>query len=275
MSVSKKNLMVTVSGGRSSARMARYIQTSKKYKNYDKVYVFANTGKERPETIQFLKDIEKYWKMPLVKIEGVYSQIMGVGVGFKIVDWDDLDMSGRVYEEAVKHKNKGEFSGLPHKDAPYCSDMLKTLPCKKLCDELFGVNNYIKAIGYRKEDMPKRITWAEIKIDKTRIFPLITDFDYPLGQRDLNDWYEKEPFKLSLHGKLGNCEDCWKKSETTLIDNIRYGTRFIPWNQRMENEYGNTSFRGNKSIDDLVKMASLPFTPEFQFEEDDKCVCNF
>lgn len=274
----KVNLMVTVSGGRSSARMARYIQTSEKFKNHNKIYVFANTGKERPETIDFLKNIENFWNMPLVKIEGVYSEIMGVGVKFKIVDWDNLDMSGRVYEEAVKHKNKGEFSGLPHKDAPYCSEMLKTLPCKKLCDEIFGVNNYIKAIGYRKEDMPRRISWAEIKEDKNRIFPLITDFDYPNGQRDLNKWWAKESFKLTIHGKLGNCEDCWKKSDANLIDNIRYGTRFIDWNRRMEQEYGNTSFRGNKSIDDLVKMAEMPYTHEFDFEEkqeDDNCVCSF
>ena len=273
--MSNKNLMVTVSGGRSSARMARHIQTSEKYKEYEKVFVFANTGKERPETIEFLKKIENEWSIPLVKIEGVYSEIMGVGVRFKIVDWENLDMSGRVYEEAVKHKNKGDFKGLPHKDAPYCSEMLKTLPCKKLCDEIFGVNNYIKAIGYRKEDMPRRISFGEIKSDKSRIFPLLTDFNFPIGQSYLNKWWDKQPFKLGIHGKLGNCEDCWKKSDATLIDNIRFGTRFIDWNRRMEHEYDNTSFRGNKSIDDLVKMAELPFTPEFDFTEDGNCVCNF
>jgi hypothetical protein len=34
------NLMVTVSGGRSSAMMARHIQTNEKYANYKKVFVF-------------------------------------------------------------------------------------------------------------------------------------------------------------------------------------------------------------------------------------------
>lgn len=274
---SNLNLMVTVSGGRSSARMARHIQTSEKFKAHNKIYVFANTGKERPETIEFLKNIERVWKMPLVKIEGVYSEIMGVGVKYKIVDWEDLDMSGRVYKEAVKHKNKGEFRGLPHKDAPYCSEMLKTLPCKKLCDEIFGVNNYKKAIGFRKEDIPKRITFSTLKLDDRRIFPLLTDFKKPVSQIDLNKWWDKQPFKLELHGKYGNCEDCWKKSDAGLVDNIRYGTRFIDWNRRMEKEYENTSFRGNKSIDDLVKMAQMPYTHEFDFDEkqEDNCVCNF
>jgi hypothetical protein len=271
-----KNLMVTVSGGRSSAMMARHIQTSEKYKDYNKVFVFANTGMERYETIQFLKDIEKHWNLPLIKIEGVYSDVMGVGVGYKAVEWDNINMNAKPFSECIMHMNKGSFSGTPNQEAPYCSERLKTIPCKKFADSIFGVNNYIKAIGFRKEDMPKRITFAEIKEDKKRIFPLLTDFDLPIGQIELNKWWEAQPFKLNIHGKFGNCELCWKKSDANLIDVIRYGTRFIEWWDEHEKKYGNTSFRGRKSINDLVKMASSNFTPEIDFGYDDyNCVCNF
>lgn len=269
------NLMVTVSGGRSSAMMARHIQTSDKYKNFEKVYVFCNTGMERYETIQFLKDIEKHWELPLVKIEGVYSSVMGEGVRYKIVDWDNLNMTAKPFSEMIAHKNKGIFGGMPSLDAPYCSENLKTSVAKKLCDDLFGVNNYIKSIGFRKEDMPKRITFAEIKEDKKRIFPLLTDFEKPISQIDLNEWWDKQPFKLGIHGKFGNCELCWKKSDANLIDVIRNGTRFIDWYREHEQKYGNTSFRGNKSIDDLVKLSQQPFTPEIDFGDEYKCVCNF
>ena len=268
--------MVAVSGGRSSAMMARHIQTSDKYKDFEKVFVFANTGMERHETIQFLKDIEKHWELPLVKIEGVYSNVMGVGVNYKIVEWDNLDMDAKTFSECIMHTTKGKFDGLPNQEAPYCSERMKTMPCKKLCDNIFGVNNYIKAIGFRKEDMPKRITFAEIKEDKKRIFPLLTDFEMPIGQIELNKWWEEQPFKLGIHGKFGNCELCWKKSNSNLIDNIRYGTRFIDWWDEHEKKHGNTSFRGNKSINDLVKMAKSNFTPEIDFGYDDyNCVCNF
>ncbi len=271
-----KNIVVTVSGGRSSAMMARHIQTAEKYKDYEKIYVFANTGMERPETIDFLKNIEKYWGIDLIKIEGVYSNIMGVGVSYKIVDWENLNMTAVPFEQAIMYKNKGVFDGLPHQKAPYCSESLKTIPCEKLANDIFGRKNYIKAIGFRKEDMPKRITWAEIKADKKRIFPLLTDFKVPIGQLDLNKWYKNQPFKLEIYGKFGNCELCWKKSEPNLLDIIRNGSKFIDWYRRMEDKYGNTSFRGNKSIDDLVKIASLPFTPEFDFDyESDGCVCTF
>ena len=272
----EKNIMVTVSGGRSSAMMARHIQTSEKYKDYNKVYVFANTGMERYETIEFLKNIEKHWNLPLIKIEGVYSKILGVGVSYNIVEWDELNMNAKPFSDAVMHSSKGTHPGLPHENVPYCSNMLKTIPVKKLCESIFGSNNYLTAIGFRKEDMPKRITFAEIKEEKKKIFPLITDFEFPISQIDLNKWWSKEPFKLGIHGKFGNCELCWKKSDKNLIDIIRYGTRFVEWWDEHEKKYGNTSFRGRKSINDLVKMAKNNFTPEIDFGYDDyNCVCNF
>jgi 3'-phosphoadenosine 5'-phosphosulfate sulfotransferase (PAPS reductase)/FAD synthetase len=274
--MTKENLMVTISGGRSSAMMARHIQLSDKYKDFKKVYVFCNTGMERPETIQFLKDIEKYWQIPLIKIEGVYSNDLGTGIKYNIVEWDELDMSAKTFSNMIEHKTKGIFKGLPNQNAPYCSENLKTTPAKKLCNDIFGVNNYKIAIGFRKEDMPKRISWAEIKEDKKRIFPLLTDFESPVSQLDLNKYWYKEQFKLNLHGKYGNCELCWKKSDNNLIENIRFGTRFIDWYNEQEQKYNSTSFRGHKSINYLVKLSQLPQTLTMDLStDDDKCVCSF
>ncbi len=36
---------------------------------------------------------------------------MGVGVGYKVVDWDTLDMTAQPFAEAIAHKNKGNFKG--------------------------------------------------------------------------------------------------------------------------------------------------------------------
>lgn len=273
-----KNLMVTVSGGRSSALMARHIQTSELYADYEKVYVFANTGMERPETIDFLKKIESVWGIDLVKIEGVFSPVMNVGVRHRVVDWDGLDMEAKVFEGCVMHLNKGDFSGLPFSGAPYCSPYMKTMPCESFANEVFGKGNYKKAIGYRAEDMPKRITWADVKHDDFRIFPLLTDFEYPVDQRFLSEWWACQEFRLGISGRYGNCELCWKKSNNNLAEVIQRGTRFVDWYRRMEREYGNTSFRGGMSIDDLVKMASRPQTgslfPEEAQDDFEGCGCS-
>ena len=276
-----KNLLVTVSGGRSSAMTARIIQTHEKYKSFNKIYVFANTGQERIETINFLKNIIKYWKIDLKIVEARCNLEMNKGVEFEVMkDLDNISMNSEPFEEVIRHKNKGVFKGLPNPEAPYCSELLKTIPCKKYADSVFGTNNYIISIGYRKEDMPKRITFAEIKEDKKRIYPLITDFDYPIGYNELTSFFEKELFQLMISSKLGNCELCWKKGDKTLYENINYSSRTIDWWRKMENETGTTSFRDNRSIDDLIREAkeqliqTNPFD-EFKEDDEDRCVCAF
>lgn len=279
-----KNLLVLVSGGRSSARVARRVQLSKKYRDYNKLFVFCNTGMERPETIDFLKNIVENWRIPLVLIEGVYSMERGVGVRHKIVDFDTLDMKGRVFSEMISHLNKIKWTGVPNPATPYCSEYLKVRPAHSFAKEIFGTTDYIKVIGFRKEDMPKRISWAEIKVEKKRIFPLLTDFKNPVSQFDLNRFFENERFKLKIHSEEGNCRYCWKKDELRLLPRIirkdleNGETFFIDWHKKEEEKYGNMFFRNNLSIDDLVKLAKMPFTPSIDFGEDDsdyRCICDF
>ena len=49
-----KLLVCTFSGGRTSAFMGLMLKENPKYKEFDKVFIFANTGKERPETLDFI-----------------------------------------------------------------------------------------------------------------------------------------------------------------------------------------------------------------------------
>jgi hypothetical protein len=268
------NILVSVSGGRSSAMMARHIQTDPRYKDANKLFVFANTGMERPETITFLQDMERHWGIDLVKIEGVYSQEIGIGTSYKIVEYDELDMSAQVFSNCIADASKGNFTSLPFQGAPYCSSRMKKEPIEKLANVVFGKNNYTTAMGFRLEDMPKRISWAEIKHDEKRIYPLITDFPEPVGLRALGQWWQKQPFKLGISSRLGNCELCWKKSDKNLVETIQHGTRFVDWWREKESQYNQVAFRGNKSIDDFVKMAAMPQTLEMNFEDiGEECSC--
>jgi len=105
--------------------MARHIQTDPRYKNANKLFVFANTGMERPETITFLKDMERNWGINLVKIEGVYSQEIGVGTTYKVVEYEELDMNAEVFSNCIADASKGSFISLPFSGAPYCSSRMK------------------------------------------------------------------------------------------------------------------------------------------------------
>ena len=58
---------------------------------------------------------------------------------------EGFDVEGFLLEDGVMGGNYGMiefefFDGLPNQESPYCSQQLKTIPCKKLADKFFGVN---------------------------------------------------------------------------------------------------------------------------------------
>lgn len=160
---------------------------------------------------------------------------------------------------------------------PYCSHYLKVLPSHSFAREIFGTPHYTKSIGYRFEDMPKRITFAELKEDKTVIAPLLTDFEKPITQNDLNLFFDNQPFKLEIHSKFGNCEMCWKKSELNLIENLQNGVRIetLDFYRESEIEFNDFFFRGNKTIEQLISEAQSGIQLNLFNKEGDNCVCSF
>ena len=61
-----KLLVCTFSGGRTSAFMGLMLNEHPKYKDFDKVFIFANTGKERQETLDFIDRCDKEWNLNIV-----------------------------------------------------------------------------------------------------------------------------------------------------------------------------------------------------------------
>lgn len=261
-----KNLLVSVSGGRSSAVMAHHIATSEKYSEYNKLYVFANTGREREETLVFIDQMSKNFG---IKIHWIEAEPFSKEK-FKIVDFVSACRIGKPFRSVIGFANKNVRTGLPNQGTPYCSSRLKSEPIHKFAKTIFG-KKYITAIGFRYEDMPKRISWAEIKEEKSRIFPLITDFDLPLTQKDVHNRLIEIGIDLGIASSLGNCDLCWKKSDKKLIEAIVHGVDVDFWRE-LENQYNDRFFRGNRSVDDLVKLSKLPNTEHIDFEN--PCICS-
>ena len=78
--IEKKLLVCTFSGGRTSAFMAQLLKELPKYKEYEKLFVFANTGKEKEETLEFINRCDKEWNLNIVWIEAKVIHEKGKGV---------------------------------------------------------------------------------------------------------------------------------------------------------------------------------------------------
>lgn len=242
-----KKLVVNFSGGRTSAYMAIRLWLSHRHE-FDLYFVFANTGKERPETLDFIQRVSEHYSMPIVWLEGDFSRPLGKGIGFKIVDYATADRSGRVFEEMISKY------GLPNVATPKCSQRMKAQV----------VSAWKRANGMRKVDQALGIRIDEIdrarksKLKFQFVYPLISMF--PARKEDINKFWLNQPFDLALKSYEGNCDLCFKKSlnklKTIAIENP-FLCRW--WAEQEKKSGGKVFFRDYKSMLNIMQESLRPF----------------
>jgi 3'-phosphoadenosine 5'-phosphosulfate sulfotransferase (PAPS reductase)/FAD synthetase len=249
----KKNIpiLVSVSGGRTSATMAKYLKD--KYQGKRKmIFVFANTGKERIETLEFVNEIDKRWQLNIVWIEAVPNKTLGIGTTYKIVDFESSDKEGKVFESII------EKYGIPNQAFPHCTRELKMNPIHKYAKDVLG-NDYETAIGIRIDES-HRINWQQAK-EKNYIYPLATEVK--ATSESIRSWWAKQDFDLKLNDYQGNCDLCWKKSQRKLLTIINENPTLLNWWVDMEVKYGSENkysfFRSNKTGIDLLELSKGNF----------------
>lgn len=257
----KKKLLVSFSGGESSAYMVAWL---KKHKSgeYDMSFVYMNTSKEREETLIFADKVDKHFNINLVWIEAVFDDKKSIG--YRITNFHDVKRKGEVFEEMIK------CYGLPNNAYPHCSRELKLQPVIRYAKDV--LKEYYTAIGIRADEID-RISkkWKE----KRFYYPLIEN---TITKNHVNLFWNNMPFRLNLKGYEGNCNKCWKKSFRKLMtiakDERDLGIKDGWWGD-MEKKYSNylpphryrkpledkklTFFRKNLSDDDIVEMSKEYF----------------
>ena len=120
-----KLLVCTFSGCRTSAFMGQFLNTYDKYKDYDKVFLFANTGKEKEETLKFIDQCDKQWNLNVVWLEAKINKEKGKGTEYKIVDFKPASRNGEPFEEMLK------VYPMPNPFVSNCTRELKQTPISK------------------------------------------------------------------------------------------------------------------------------------------------
>jgi hypothetical protein len=281
----KPKLLVSFSGGETSAYMAQWLWNHKR-DEYDMIFVFANTGEENEETLRFVHQCELHFGFPVVWVEAVVNPENRQGTRHKIVDFNSACRDGKPFEAVIK-----KF-GIPNMATPHCTREMKERPIRSYAKSI-GWLNYETAIGIRADE-PKRVKakFCALKL----LYPLV--HMQPMTKPKINFWWSQQHFRLQLKGYQGNCKTCWKKSDNKLFQiakenlgaynffgkmELRYD-QFIP-ESRLElmRERGELSqslypvrfFRGNRSVQDIIN-ASRSFTKEvlddaMQFDENESC----
>lgn len=260
MSNNKKLLVCTFSGGRTSAFMGLFLKDFPKYKDFDKVFIFANTGKERSETLEFINECDKRWKLNVVWLEADVQEEKGIGTSFKVVDFQTASRQGQPFEEMLKKYP------IPTNFASNCTRELKLAPINKYVKSL-NYKEVYTALGIRFDERHRESNTAK---EQNIIYPLIEDMQ--VDSRFIREWWDRQDFDLELKDYEGNCDLCFKKSLKKRLTIIKENPKTAEWWLKMEQKYSTEAIprfdlRTNKSIEELVKMAERPFTRAEDFHE--------
>jgi hypothetical protein len=240
-----KNIFISFSGGLTSAFMTHYV--IKNYTDSNILIAFANTGKERNETLDFVRACSINWNIKIHWIEYNPQQKHGFKNWFKIVDYESASRNGEPFEKLIIKE------ALPNSKFPSCSSRLKEIPLHNFVKTYFKGEKYYTAIGIRWDEK-HRIKWSKAK-ENNFFYPLVTDF--PVDKKFIHNFWKTQNFKLNLKSYEGNCCCCWKKSNRKLYTIAKENPHLFDWWDEMQKKHGKGYyfFRGNKTGKDLIEDA--------------------
>lgn len=255
----KKKLLVSFSGGETSAYMAQWLWNHKR-DIFDMVFVFANTGQENEETLLFVEKCSKQFGFPVHWVESVVHHGKRKGTTHKVVDFKTASRNGEPFEEIITKY------GISNQSFPHCTRETKLNPITSFTKEYFGTRKYYTAIGIRIDEADRMNAKAN---ERRLIYPLISKDYIPMTKPKINFWWQQQPFRLQLKGYQGNCKTCWKKSDKKLFLIANENPEWFDFMNRMEEKYSRIGaefkkdpecvdrvfFRKNRSVKDIMKEA--------------------
>lgn len=222
------NVQIAFSGGRTSAYMLHEILRVNGPLPERVVVSFQNTGRERPETLDFVREVGERWGVPIVWLE----YVGGPPVGFRVVSPETAARNGEPFEDLIRRKQ-----ALPNQSQRFCTAELKTLTAKRYCRSI-GWRRWTAIVGYRADECHRSLT-PDVRY--TSVTPLRAA---GVTAQDVAAFWRAQPFDLGLpivNGKTigGNCRMCFLKSEAEVARQIRDDPG-DDWNLRMETRTGHT-----------------------------------
>lgn len=222
-----KNLFVSFSGGETSGYMAALCHMAWRGK-WDKIVtVFANTGEENEETLEFVHQCDRRFGLNTVWVEAVVGKGR-TGTSHRIVDISTASRRGEPYEAVIQKY------GIPNQEWPHCTRELKLRPMKSYIESLgWEPGTYEAAIGIRADEPKRRSKTAK---KNGIIYPLMDM--RATTKPEVNEFWMSQPFRLNLMGYEGNCKWCWKKSARKLFTIMSDNPERFNFPEKMEERYG-------------------------------------
>ena len=220
------DVQIAFSGGRTSAYMPHKIMEANGGLPDRAVVTFQNTGREMPETLDFVAEVGDRWNVPIVWLEyrpkkpleawqyDAVVQAFGPDYAGKLRAWWQPDERGFAEVSHNSAARDGEpFVALviarrflPNVMARFCTIEMKVRVAKKYLRSL-GWERWTNAVGLRADE-PHRLNKPPPK-DRWTVWTPLADAN--VSRHDVALFWRRQPFDLRLlnvrgSAPLGNCD---------------------------------------------------------------------
>lgn len=269
-------LCISFSGGRTSAYMLHQILRA--YGGElpgDVVVCFANTGKEMPQTLDFVQACSENWDVPIVWLElGVVKLVKQEGrkkfdYQTRVVDYQTASRNGEPFEALIRARQY-----LPNPVARFCTADLKV---RRINDYLRGMgwDEWDTAVGIRADEARRanKIPNGRSDSGEEKILPL---YWAGVTKETVCEFWQEQPFDLQLPNNngttdWGNCDLCFLKGAGKKLSIIGEQPPLADWWAGMEDETGSTFRNDHPSYAQMQVIARDQHT--FDFDDSISCFC--
>lgn len=240
--------IIIVSGGRTSGYMLwRILQAHGGTLPADVHAVFANTGREMPATLDFVRDIGAHWNVPITWLEFTARR----ADGFREVNHNSASRDGEPFAALLSAQ-----SALPNPVQRSCTTELKIRTIKRWVMQEMGWRHWSNVVGLRADE-PARVARTKApRKDRWTVATPLADAGVTVG--DVAEFWRAQPFDLGLKGKWeGNCDGCFLKSRAAILRMAHEYPERMAWWAEMEAVPRGTAGRGRLFRKDRQPYAAL------------------
>ena len=268
--------LISFSGGRTSGYMLKHIIDAYEGTLPEDVYVvFANTGKEMPQTLDFIKDCEDKWncKIDWIELCDVDKDAKGDDTDgwmfkYKLVDYDTASRNGEPFEKLIEHYGK-----LPNSTNRFCTFLLKQRAIIWY-ERQKGFKDIDQVVGLRADE-PRRVHRIKDRNGEADYFTPL--YDAKVMQRDVQQFWKKNNFDLNLlatdkHTLFGNCDMCFLKGKAQLLQMLKQREDLADWWVAQEKLTGKT-FKYDISYEQMKQIKNEQDKQFDLFENDESIDC--
>ena len=219
--------LISFSGGRTSGFMLHEIIDTMEVQPHDVYVVFANTGKELPETLDFVKKCET-WGWDITWIEWTLEKPK-----FQVVNYETADRTGKPLADLIGQKQQN-----PKALRRFCTEHAKVITMKRFMKSK-GHKHWTSVVGLRYDEGYRLLKMYARNDDEkqpwTNYAPLSKD---KIVKDDVMEFWSKQPFDLGLEPFESNCDLCFLKSRNLRRELIRRRPWIADWWIEQEERFG-------------------------------------